>query len=180
MPENLHQLGISPGFHCFLENLSELAGRQDRIPFIGREKEIEAVMESLLRKLKNNLLLIGKSGVGKTALITEIASRINAGKVPRFLKDKVILELSMDAFLYSRESVDVAAARQRRCSLPGGALLLPRDQDLAVRADDPAAGYSAGCRQRSRRPDETLLRQRRRSGLDGPARCVHGYRVLRV
>jgi ATP-dependent Clp protease ATP-binding subunit ClpA len=103
----LQQLGISPEFHCFLENLSELAGREDRIPFIGREKEIEAVMESLLRKLKNNLLLIGKPGVGKTALITEIASRINIEKVPRFLHQKVILELSMDAFLYSRESVDV-------------------------------------------------------------------------
>jgi ATP-dependent Clp protease ATP-binding subunit ClpC len=107
MPENLNQLGISPGFHGFLENLSELAGRRDRIPFIGREKEIEAVMESLQRKLKNNLVLIGKPGVGKTALITEIASRIKSENVPRFFRKKVILELSMDTFVYSRKSVDV-------------------------------------------------------------------------
>ena len=107
MPENLEQLEISPEFHRFLENLSEIADQGDRIPFIRREKEIEAVMESLLRKLKNNLLLIGKPGVGKTALITEIASRINTGNVPRYLKQKVILELSMNTFLYSRESVDV-------------------------------------------------------------------------
>ncbi|MCK4943433.1 MAG: ATP-dependent Clp protease ATP-binding subunit [Candidatus Aminicenantes bacterium] len=107
MPENLEQLEISPEFHRFLENLSEIAGQGDRIPFIRREKEIEAVMESLLRKLKNNLLLIGKPGVGKTALITEIASRINKGNVPRYLKQKVILELSMNTFLYSRESIDV-------------------------------------------------------------------------
>ncbi len=107
MPEDLDKLNISPEFHSFLNNLSVIAEQEDRIPFIGREKEIEAVMESLLRKLKNNLLLIGKPGVGKTALITEIAARINKGQVPGFLKQKIILELSMNTFLYSRESTEI-------------------------------------------------------------------------
>lgn len=105
MKKNLTELNISKEFFSFLDNLSEKAEKKDRIPFIGRNKEIEAVMESLLRKFKNNLLLIGKPGVGKTALITEIASLINKGKVPKYLKEKIILELSMNAFLYSRDSV---------------------------------------------------------------------------
>ena len=75
-------LRISPEFHPFISHLSELAREQDRMPFIGREKEIEAVMETLLRKLKKDIILVGKPGVGKTALITELAERINCGQVP--------------------------------------------------------------------------------------------------
>lgn len=100
----LDKLNISKEFHSFLDNLSEKAKNEERIPFVGRETVIEAVMETLLRKLKNNLLLIGKAGVGKTALITELASRINHGQAPRFLKGKIILELSMNTFFYSKES----------------------------------------------------------------------------
>ncbi len=82
MTSNLNQLDISKAFHPFLENLSENADKKDRVPFIGREKEIEAVMETLMRRLKHNVLLIGKSGVGKTALITEVAARINKKMCP--------------------------------------------------------------------------------------------------
>lgn len=107
MKNNLNSLKISKKFHLFLENLSKNAQKTDRTPFIGREKEIEAVLETLLRKLKNNLILVGKPGVGKTALITELASNINRGLVPKFLKGRIILEFSMNAFFYSRDSINV-------------------------------------------------------------------------
>ena len=79
------------------------------MPFIGREKEIEALLETLLRKLKKDIILVGKPGVGKTALITELARRINGGRVPGSLQGKVILELALNSFLYSRRSSDLLA-----------------------------------------------------------------------
>jgi len=109
MSPNLEQLNISPEFHPFISNLSDLAGGKERMPFIGREKELEALMETLLRKLKKDIILVGKPGVGKTALITELANRINRGQVPANLRGKVILELSLNQFFYSRESLDLLA-----------------------------------------------------------------------
>lgn len=98
------QIPLSDKFAPFIENLSEKALSPDRIPFIGRGDVLEAALETLLRKLKNNLLLVGKPGVGKTAMITEIASRINCGKVHDQLKGRVILEISMNRFFFSNES----------------------------------------------------------------------------
>jgi ATP-dependent Clp protease ATP-binding subunit ClpA len=63
-------------------------------PFVGREREITAVLETLCRKLKNNPLLIGKPGVGKTALVIAVASRLCGGNVPVRLRGKRILEVS--------------------------------------------------------------------------------------
>jgi ATP-dependent Clp protease ATP-binding subunit ClpA len=63
-------------------------------PFIGREREVTAVLETLCRKLKNNPLLIGKPGVGKTALVIAVASRLCEGTVPGRLKGRRILEVS--------------------------------------------------------------------------------------
>jgi ATP-dependent Clp protease ATP-binding subunit ClpC len=63
-------------------------------PFVGREREITAVLETLCRKLKNNPLLIGKPGVGKTALVIAVASRLCGGNVPQRLRGKRILEVS--------------------------------------------------------------------------------------
>ncbi len=106
MSPSLEQLNISPEFHSFINNLSDLAGDAKRMPFIGREQELEALMETLQRKLKKNIILVGKPGVGKTALVTALADRINRGQVPANLRDKVILELSLTSFFYSRESAD--------------------------------------------------------------------------
>lgn len=63
-------------------------------PFIGREREAVAVLETLCRKLKNNPLLIGKPGVGKTALVAAVAARLCSGQVPPRLRGKRILEVS--------------------------------------------------------------------------------------
>jgi ATP-dependent Clp protease ATP-binding subunit ClpA len=63
-------------------------------PFIGRERETVAVLETLCRKLKNNPLLIGKPGVGKTALVAAVAARLCSGEVPARLRGKRILEVS--------------------------------------------------------------------------------------
>jgi len=62
---------------------------------IGREREINRLIEILLRKNKNNPLLIGEAGVGKTAIVEELANRINVGNVPYKLKDKIIYSISM-------------------------------------------------------------------------------------
>lgn len=109
MNQSLQGLNISVDFHPFISNLSDLARKKDRMPFIGREKELEAVLETLQRKLKKDIILVGNPGVGKTALITELAKRINCGQVPGYLQGKVILELALNSFLYSRKSSDLLA-----------------------------------------------------------------------
>jgi ATP-dependent Clp protease ATP-binding subunit ClpC len=106
---SLQKLGISTEFHPFISNLSDLARDPERMPFIGRENELEALMETLLRKLKKDIVLVGKPGVGKTALVTELADRINRGRVPANLRGKVILELALKSFCYSRDSADLLA-----------------------------------------------------------------------
>ena len=106
---SLQALNISDRFHPYITNLSELARKKDRMPFIGREKEIEALLETLLRKLKKNIILVGKPGVGKTALITELARRINSVRIPGSLRGKIVLELGLNAFLYSRKSSELLA-----------------------------------------------------------------------
>ena len=64
-------------------------------PLIGREKEVNEIINILLRRNKNNPLLIGEAGVGKTAIIEELANKINNGDVPEGLLNKRILNLSM-------------------------------------------------------------------------------------
>lgn len=78
----------------FCTDLAEEARTPSVHPFIGREREVMAVLETLCRKLKNNPLLIGKPGVGKTALVGAVALRLSSGNVPARLKGKRILEVS--------------------------------------------------------------------------------------
>src|SRR5258708_28938867 len=63
-------------------------------PFLAHQLEKTAVLETLCRKLKSNPLLIGKPGVGKTALVIAVASRLCDGDVPQRLRGKRILEVS--------------------------------------------------------------------------------------
>ena len=68
-------------------------------PVIGRAKEIESTIEILARRTKNNPVLIGEPGVGKTAIVEGLAQRIHNGKVPEVLKDKRVVEVNLNAMV---------------------------------------------------------------------------------
>lgn len=68
-------------------------------PLIGRKDELRRVMQILTRKAKNNPLIIGEAGVGKTAIVLGLASRIAEGQVPQLLQNKKIVELNMSSII---------------------------------------------------------------------------------
>ncbi len=80
-------------------DLTELAQRGELDPVIGRAVEIERVMQVLNRRTKNNPVLIGEAGVGKTAIVEGLAQRVAAGEVPERLRDKKVLALDMGALV---------------------------------------------------------------------------------
>ena len=80
-------------------NLVELAKKNKLDPVIGRDEEIRRVIRILSRRTKNNPVLIGEPGVGKTAIVEGLAERIVRGDVPEGLKDKVIYALDMGALI---------------------------------------------------------------------------------
>ncbi|HKP99213.1 MAG TPA: Clp protease N-terminal domain-containing protein, partial [Actinomycetes bacterium] len=79
----------------FGRNLTQLAREGKLDPVIGREKEIERVMQVLSRRTKNNPVLIGEPGVGKTAIVEGIAERIVEGDVPQTLQGKRVVQLDL-------------------------------------------------------------------------------------
>ncbi len=83
----------------FTVDLTELAKQGKLDPVIGREKEIQQVIEVLLRRTKNNPVLVGEAGVGKTAIVEGLAQKIVNKEVPEELYDKKILALDMGALL---------------------------------------------------------------------------------
>ncbi|HET9724993.1 MAG TPA: ATP-dependent Clp protease ATP-binding subunit [Actinomycetota bacterium] len=83
----------------FGRNLTQLAREQKLDPVIGREKEIERVMQVLSRRTKNNPVLIGEPGVGKTAIVEGLAQDIVKGEVPETLKGKQIYTLDLGALV---------------------------------------------------------------------------------
>jgi len=83
----------------FGRNLTKLAAEAKLDPVIGREVEIERIMQILSRRTKNNPVLVGEPGVGKTAIVEGLASRITKGEVPELLKNKQIYTLDLAALV---------------------------------------------------------------------------------
>jgi ATP-dependent Clp protease ATP-binding subunit ClpC len=83
----------------FGRNLTKLASDSKLDPVVGRETEIERIMQILSRRTKNNPVLIGEPGVGKTAVVEGLASRITSGEVPEILKNKQIYTLDLAALV---------------------------------------------------------------------------------
>jgi ATP-dependent Clp protease ATP-binding subunit ClpC len=83
----------------FGRNLTKLASENKLDPTIGREVEIERIMQILSRRTKNNPVLLGEPGVGKTAIVEGLASRITKGEVPELLNNKQIYTLDLAALV---------------------------------------------------------------------------------
>ncbi len=89
----------TPALDHFCRDLTGLAGDGQLDPTIGREKEIERVIEVLSRRKKNNPVLIGEAGVGKTAIVEGLAQMIASGNCPEALKSHRVLALDMAAVI---------------------------------------------------------------------------------
>ncbi|MEM8665960.1 MAG: ATP-dependent Clp protease ATP-binding subunit [Planctomycetota bacterium] len=87
----------TPALDSFGRDLTELAKKGELDPVIGREREIERAIQILCRRTKNNPVLLGEAGVGKTAIVEGFAQRVIEGEVPEILSEKriVVLDLAM-------------------------------------------------------------------------------------
>lgn len=90
-----HVEGTYQSLEKYGKNLNELAKAGKIDPVIGRDDEIRRVLQILSRRTKNNPILIGEPGVGKTAIVEGLAQRIVSGDVPENLKSKIIMSLDM-------------------------------------------------------------------------------------
>ncbi|KOO05300.1 ATP-dependent Clp protease ATP-binding subunit ClpA [Vibrio nereis] len=96
---NVEEVNSEERLESFATNLNQLAQQGQIDPLIGREKELERTIQVLCRRRKNNPLLVGEAGVGKTAIAEGLAWRIVEGQVPEIIKDSVIYSLDIGSLL---------------------------------------------------------------------------------
>jgi len=116
----------------YARNLTSLARQGKLDPVIGRENEIKRLMQVLSRRTKNNPVLIGEAGVGKTAIVEGLAQKIVSGQVPESLKEKEIVGLDLGALVagtkYRGEFEDRVKALLKEINRAGGKYLLSIDE----------------------------------------------------
>ena len=94
-----NQSAQKPSLKQFSTNLTQLATEGKLDPVVGRQTEIERTIQILGRRTKNNPVLVGEPGVGKTAIAEGLAQRIVAGEIPELLQDKQVISLDMSSLL---------------------------------------------------------------------------------
>ncbi len=98
-PKNVSGESNTPTLNQFGRDLTEMAREAKFDPIVGRDKEIERVIQILSRRTKNNPCLIGEPGVGKTAIAEGLAQKISAGNIPEMLRDKRVVTLDLSSMV---------------------------------------------------------------------------------